>query len=114
MLEAVEIVFEGRPVLVTKTEVFGSCYVFNAWEPSSVFGPHARIRYVRGRWWGAIDSRRVECDLPAYSKERSNYVHQVLSQNRELARKAIVQAFPEAATGVPYGGEIQIPLNNRF
>ena len=106
----------GRAVWVKRGKVHGGgeLWVYDAWEESGLMGPHSTImsRDSFGEsgpgWFGRLGCRRFPCDLPAYSKERSDFVMAEFNRQYEEAYLAIVEAFPEAAAGRRSMGSIDV------
>lgn len=97
--------------VVNKYNIAGSnLIVYNAWEPSGIFGPHSTITMIEGKWYGRIGTRRLSPDiekLQAGSKERIEAVGKAFESQYEEAYKLIEGLYPESANGRHTMGEIE-------
>jgi hypothetical protein len=97
--------------IVDKFSVGGTnIIVYNAWEPSGVFGEHSTITTFDGEWYGRIGTKRLSPEvekLPAGSKERIDAVGKAFEEQYEEAYRLIEEAYPESANGKHTMGEIE-------
>jgi hypothetical protein len=94
--------------IVSRSKVFGdNKWVFSAWEPSSLMGNHHSIMSFKDEsgktlWYGQVTARRIPAEVEAMkggSDERIAACDLHRAGLKKEAYDAIVQAFPEAATG---------------
>lgn len=97
--------------IIDKYSIIGTnIIVYNAWEPSGVFGRHSTITTIDGKWYGRIGTRWLPPYLEnmlAGSLERIQTVSKWLKDQYEEAYTLILQAYPEASSGMCTMGEIE-------
>lgn len=82
--------------------------VHQAWEPSTIRGPHSSVTTIDGSWYGRIGT---DPDPGLYNHlpvgpERSAAVKAAYAQRYAVAYAAIIACFPETADGIKSDGEI--------
>ena len=97
--------------MIDKYSIIGTnVIVYQAWEPSGVFGAHSTITTIDGKWYGRIGTRWLPPYLEnmlAGSLERIQTVSKWLKDQYEEAYKLILQVYPEASSGMRTMGEIE-------
>lgn len=97
-------------VKVRRIQIIGTgMFVYKAYEPTTLHGPHSGITSFGGEWYGDIATRTPTPELqalPAMSTERYEAIGEWYRQNRAEACAIILQAFPEAAEGHPSDGSM--------
>lgn len=97
-------------VKVRRIQIIGTgMFVYKAYEPTTLSGPHSSVTTFDGVWFGDIATRTPTPELqalPAMSQERYEAVGAWYTKNRAEACALILQAFPEAAEGHPSDGSM--------
>lgn len=105
------VTLDGLEVLVHRYTIAATdLLVYDAYEPSRLFGPHSTIYMQNGRVWGDIWTRTLspETAILPVGEDRLVACAAERARHGELKRRAILLAWPEAAAGkVRYNGGIE-------
>ena len=107
-----QIILDNGNKIVERYQIIGTrMMIYAAWElTEGIHGKHSTIQHINGLWYGKIGTRRIDCKLPAFTKERSDYVMSEYDKQYNEAYKLITDNFPEASilSGHDSMGDIEV------
>lgn len=100
----------GDDVTVTRTySILRDDHHYTAWTETN--GEHGSVTFIDGTYCGRLGTERLPSSIdamPALSDERSRHAKMWIESRYDLACRAIIAAFPEAAEGEQDMGSITV------